>query len=377
MAAEKELKVKLTGDATQLGKESKKAVDSLNEVKNVAASLLSTFTGGFLGGGIMGAITTTITIVSDKLREARQLVLDADKADLRPKTLKGIRRAETVLDLGGSITSSIQSLRQARQDAEFGDPNAIAAFSKLGLSLKEIKDLKPDELFARVADVFKGRNLNRDARLGLASLIGKQAADDLTPYFAGGEDSQLRKEWGLNPQRRLNFWNLGGMSASSMSDVETRRKFRTDVEPLSMYGLGDEEKAARIAQETAQRREATARSLLTIEQQIAEVARTKAELESRRDAETNSVKRAKLDADVAGLEAESVRLGKEAALTGKTPAAATLQRFTSQADEFAQRGMFIGGQQRVPSILEKSFVELQTIVREIRETRKDNKQNFG
>lgn len=367
--ADKDIKVRITGDASQLGVESKKAVDAFNSIKASAMSMLAGFTGGLIGGGIAGSIQAVVGIVSDKIREARELIQQADKLDITAGTLRGVRKAERALDLGGSIVAAIEALRQARADAGRGEPNAVSAFSRLGVSLEEIDRLAPDKLFARIADVFKGQNAPLDRRQALAQLIGKSAADDLTPYFAGGGDSDIRRRFGLDPQLRLNFGDLGSVSRL-LRDPENRKRYRMEMEPLSMYGVGDEEKATRLARENDQRALAVRRSMLSIEEQIAAVTQQRTELERAAAQETNSVKREQIRADMIGLDAELVRLQQQ----GATRTPPKLQGFDrQQIDEFAQRGLFIGGAPRVQVVAEQQLDQLRQAVTEIRNLRNDQK----
>jgi len=372
--AEKDLKVRITGDASQLGGESKKAVDALNAVKGAAMSMLVGFTGGLLGGGIAGSIKAVVSVISDKIRETRELIQEADKLDISTGALKGARRAERTLNLDGTFVAAMEALRQGRSDAMRGEPNAVAAFKRLEISLAEIEKLAPDKLFARVADVFKGRTAPMDKRQALAMLVGKSAADDLTPYFAGGGESDIRRRFGMDPQLRLNFSDLRAMSRL-LSDPKERQRYRMEMEPLSMYGVGDEEKANRIARENEQRALAVKRASLSIEEQIAAVTKQRAALEKAAAEEANIVKKRQLEGDVIGMDAELVRLKQEAERRAKP--VARLDEVRIPADEFAQRGIFIGGTQRVPGLLQSQLVAQQAIERVLRDMSRDNERNWG
>lgn len=379
MAAEKELKVKLTGDSTQLGQESKKAVASLNEVKGAAQGLLASFTGGVLGGGVAGAVSAIVQAVAGQIVAARQLLRDARSADLDKRFLSGARFFGARINAPeNTVESAIANARQARSDAGAGDLDAIENFKRLGISLKEIEDLAPDKLFFRIGDAFAQLGLNKQTLAGGAAILGLQQTQALAPYLAGGASGSSEDRLNLEKLFRGDFSNWfmqgSGIYRGGIEDMLAGDRYKRNIEPITTVGIGDEERAERIRKEAANSVEATLRSQLSIEEQLLKIAEKRAELGKQIDAESNSVKRAKFLTEDASLFAQEVALAKE---SSRAPKAAALPGFKPEVDEFAQRGVFIGGQQRVPSILEKSLVELQAIVREVRETRKDNKQNFG
>ncbi|MBL9172840.1 MAG: hypothetical protein JNL10_04835 [Verrucomicrobiales bacterium] len=375
MANDKELKVRITGDSTQLGSESRKAVGSLNEVKAAAQGMLSSFTGGLIGGGIAGAVSAAVNLIAGQIREARQLLRDARSADLDPKFVSGARFfARTINAPENTIESAIQNARQARADAGAGDLDALENFRRLGISMAEIKDLAPDELFYRIADAFKKIGLGKQELAGAAGVLGRAQAQALVPYFAGGDpNKELRNGDEVVRGERLDFRKyLTGDFASKFlqnSDYADRmqvvlagQRYKRDIEPITMVGIGDEEKAARITKEAQDSVLATLRSQRTIEEQITEITQRRAELWKKMDSESNSVKKAKLLQEDADLFAKQAALKNEADKVAR-PAGLPLQSFTPPADEFAQRGIFIGGQQQVPSILQTQVLKLDQIIR--------------
>lgn len=379
MANDKELKIRITGDATQLGAESRKAVGLLNEVKGAANSLLSGFTGGLLGGGVAGAITAAVNLVAEQIRDARKLMAEARNMELSPGFLRGARSVSEYLTGQESvITSAIENATQTRANAVFGDPNAESSMARLGVGVRDIAGLSKEELFSTLVAAFRAGQDTRDRRAALADFFGENQVNQLLPYLVGKNGRQA--DFGaLIGNQSLPAWVPWLLQGAGLRELPSRGGFdsiyRGDVEPISRAGLGDENKAARLRSENDQRALAVKRAQLSVEEQIAAVAAQRAELEARMNAETDVVKKERLRSDLISLDAEKVRLGQEAARAVK-PATA-LQSFAPQADEFAQRGIYIGGQQRVPGILERQLVELQVLVREIRETRRDNKEAWG
>lgn len=375
MAGDKELKVKISGDASQLGAESRKAVGLLNEIKGAANSLISGFTGGLLGGGVAGGIAAAVNMVAEQIRDARRLMSEARNMEVSSGFLRGARAVSEYLTGQESvITSSIENATQTRSNAVFGDPNAEGSMTRLGVRVQDIAGLSKEELFSTLVAAFRSGPDTRDRRAALADFFGENQVNRLLPYLVGKGGKQVDFD-SLIKSQSLPSWMLGPLLRELPNRSGFDSVYRGDAEPISRAGLGDENRAARLRSENDQRALAVKRSQLSIEEQITAVAAQRAELEARMNAETDVVKKERLRSDLISLDAEKVRLDQESARAVRPSAAH--QSFTPQADEFAQRGMFIGGQQRVPGILERQLAELQAVVREIREGRRDNKDIWG
>jgi hypothetical protein len=370
MAGEKELKIKISGDASQLGRESKAAVAQLNDIKGAAQGLIAGFTGGLIGGGIGGVVSSVVTMIGDKIRDVRALMEEADKLNVDPGTAQGVRN---LTEAGGGlpVSDAIQAARRARSEALAGDPDYALAFERLGIALKSIEDMDPATLFYQIvtaAEKFDPAAKNAGEQFAALSRLmgGRGIAGDITAYARGG----LFREQGL-----FNGDSGGVLAAIIGASPQSRAKYKQDFELPGEFGVGDEKKAARLRADNDQRAAAVRRATLSVEEQILEVTAQRADLERQIAETTDVVKRERLRSDVISLDAEKVRLQQEAGRAGKPVAA--LQGFIPQADEFAQRGLFIGGQQRVPAILEQQLIEMRLVVRELTETRRDNQEHFG
>lgn len=360
--ADKELKIKITGDASQLGAESKKAVDAFNGIRASATSMLAAFTGGLIGGGIAGGIQAAVGLIGQRLREARELLEDADRLNVDAGTAQAVKNISTATG-GLPIAEAIQSARRARSEALAGDPEYVRAFERLGIVLGNIADMDPATLFYQIvnaAEQFDPAAHNaREQFAALTRLLGsRDLAGDITQFALGGlfRDQRLFSESGDI------FAGLVGRS------TEARAQLKKDFELPGQFGLGDENRAARIRQDNDQRELAIKRSTLSVEQQIAAVTAERAALEAQMASETDVVKRERLRSDILNLEAERVRLGQSDASAGRQQ---PLQSISVPSDEFAQRGLFIGGQQQVPGILQRQLEEARNVVREVRELRSD------
>jgi hypothetical protein len=366
---DKALKISIQGDATQLGAATRQAVGQLNDVKQAAMGLMAGFTGGLIGGGIAGAVTAVVGMVAQQIREARALVREAEALDISPGRTRAMQRAGNALaDDPSSITSAMTNARQARADALAGSPEAVRNFERLGIALEEIRNLKPDELFLRIAKAFSG-GITQDRRVGAAGVLGRSEADALVPFLGGGE-------------RRLDFevlfkqlgtgMGVGALLSKALGNPETRGQYKANLEPLSLFGVGDENRARRIREENDQRELANKRAVLSLEEQIKAVAEERAKLQAEMDRTSDSVRKERLRSDLISLDAESIRLNQELGRNANVaPSVSNTQR---DVDAYARVGLFVGGTRGV-SLQEQMVTRLAAIEQALRET-KSNQEGW-
>lgn len=375
MTRDKELKVRISGDASALGAESRKAVNALNEVKSAASGLLAAFTGGVIGGGIAGAITGVVNLVGEQIRSARQLVSEARIIDMTPQFLKGAKKLGDLLFSNASvIPTAIENATRVRSDAAAGGESANATLARLGIEFKAIAGLGKEELFETLIRAFREGPDTQVRRAALADVFGMGQANALLPFIVGKEGSQMDFNRHIRWRGEDPYTPGFGLDALRR-DLD--QQYRGRVEPISMAGVGNEETAARLRGQNDSRELELKRSTLEVEQQILQITEQRAKLEERMVAETDSVKRERLRAEIISLDAEMMRLQRDPGRDRSARRQSSLFASPVSADEFAQRGMFIGGQQRVPAILDKQLVELQTLVREMRETRNLQRETWA
>lgn len=377
MAGDKELKIKITGDATQLGAASQRAVASINQVKSSMTDLVGAFTGGLIGGGVTGVLSNLVSAIGNQISNARALAREARGLGVTDTFLKGSQTLGSILfDQKDLIPSAISEASQKRSDAVQGDQGALRALAALGLNPQGIAGLSKEELFNAIIRAFREGPDTNARRVAVADLFGDSNANKLLGYMVGGNKGQydlagLIQKLGNDPTIALPGFGFAREAIRRNLD----ENYRGSVEPISRAGIGNAKREEDLRRENDQRELHNARERMTIEERIASIAEERARLQEKMAAESNGETREKIRTDLLQLDAERIRLEKSPAQSGRT--ASALQSFAPQADEFAQRGIFIGGQQRVPAILERQLVELQVLVREIRETRRDNKEAWG
>jgi hypothetical protein len=272
---------------------------AIKEIKIATTGFLSGITGGIVGGGLgagiaaagLGAIGQMINVYKEYLRIGNE----ADKMDVSRTKFVGYMEAGGFIG-GGEvlIPNAINSARQARSDAAAGQPEALEAFRNLGLKLKDIEGLSPDRLFVKIADSFKdGDPTNTARRFAASKVLGREAADQLVPYFLGGSD----------PGRRINFDRIETISPI-IGDPEIRKKYRADVEPLSTYGFANEEQARKAQEQNLQRALLIARAQLSTEERTTLAVQERARLLKLIAGEGDPLKKQKLIGDALQVEAE-------------------------------------------------------------------------
>jgi hypothetical protein len=75
--------------------------------------------------------------------------------------------------------------------AQNGNADAVANFAKLGITLADLRNLKPDEIFAKIADAFSGFDDDANKAAGAFAFFGKNYQSVLPLLDEGGD--KLRK----------------------------------------------------------------------------------------------------------------------------------------------------------------------------------------
>lgn len=337
--ADKALKVSITGDASQLGAATKQAVGQLNELKAAGMALLSGFTGGIVGGGVIGAVSGVVNLIGGQIRAVRELMKDAESMNVDFNTAWGYRNITK--GTGLPIADAVQNTRRARAEALAGDPNFTEAFDQLGVDLQSIKDVNPGVLFNEVVKAMKALDpaatdfAEKFAAVGRI-LGSRKLAEDLTPFARGG----LFDEGRFYTQSGGIFADaLAGNGIFSLSNPMALQKWKKDFEPPGSYGIGDQQRAAKMDAEIRERVLALSRSQLSVEERITSLIEHRNYLEKTVSETKDVVKQRQIMARMLSLDEELAGLG----VAEKAPAVKAMASFRPDTDEFARRGLYIGG----------------------------------
>lgn len=135
-----------------------------------AATLVTT---GILG--LAAAISNKLgPMIHDTLDKLRNLSLQSKRLDLDPDRLQKFSEAMGLLGAqSGDAESSLQQLRQSIDSVLSGQaPEMAATFAAAGLSLQDLRDLKPDEIFLRIAEAANSAGEDIKTQQELLRVIG-------------------------------------------------------------------------------------------------------------------------------------------------------------------------------------------------------------
>jgi len=358
---DKDFKIRFSAqqDGT-FGRAVQETTDGLRSLKGEAASLASSFTGGVIGGGLVGFFTSLIDRIQSAVIETRELKKTADDLNISLGGARSIKALESGTGLSGVFTGSIQAARRARSDALAGDPETVKAFERLGISLREIKDLKPDDLFYRVASAFEQFDPKsagaRDRFFAGARIFGGSAnAEALIPYFSGGLLNE-RRFFGSSSRLFADF--VGG-------NPTTLARYKKDFEPFSEFGIDSASRAAKLAEQNRFRAAEIARSQLPVEQQINDVLAQRAQIERDLASAPSELRRQQLISRLLDADQSLASLrAKQAGSGAPEIKGAAIQR---NLDELSRAGFFTNGSPvALGNIQAAQLKELKAILDQLR-----------
>lgn len=124
-----------------------------------------------LAASITGKLGALLTETAGKLR---QLGLQAKRLDLEPDRLQRFNEAMGLLGAqSGDAENALQQLRQSIDQVISGQaPELATTFAKAGLSLQDLKRLKPDEIFLRIAEAANAAGDDIKTQQELLRIVG-------------------------------------------------------------------------------------------------------------------------------------------------------------------------------------------------------------
>lgn len=154
----------------------------------------------------------------------------ANNMGMAPSRLMAMQNAARLSGGSGeAVSSALQGLTQTRWEATHGfAPEAIVQFKALGISLRELQHLKPDEMFERVA---KRIRAIRDpaAKMIAATQVFGGAAQGLMPIL---QQTEAQYQANIKAAYRFGVMNRAGADAA-----DRLRQAQTGLE-LAVKGFG-------------------------------------------------------------------------------------------------------------------------------------------
>ena len=341
---EKDLKVRVSAKDDGFGATLRQTKADLDSILRLGGSISSTLTGGLLGGGVSGAVMTVIDKMIGLVRETAALVNIAQDLSISQKSARGI--SNQALYVGASsadIFGGIESSAQARADALAGDPSSVRAFERLGLTLKDIDGLAPDDLFFKIGEQLKGIKLDAERKLATDLILGG-SSKQLLPYLIKGTDFRPTKEDSLAGSF-LPAIMAGGLLWAKTFFLSQPNPFKADVDPVSTHSLEREAQTQKLRENNAFRQESIARSQLSMEEQVTDLVRQRLELNRQIEIESSNFKKEQLRGRLLDVEEEALRLRNTIEQArGKEGAKKSNNVLESRSlDELYRSGIFTGG----------------------------------
>ena len=365
----------LRGKDTSFGNTVKNAVKVVGELKSAGAQVLASFTGGLIGGGIAQSVLSTVNLIRDVIREARQLMVNAERLSVSRQQALGFANLETALDLPkdtfGNVAGAVEN---AVQEALQGNAEMGRQFGALGLDARQLEGLSKVEQMFRVLGAFRLAGSGPEQRFAARAIMGS-GAEALEPYALGGS-KQLDFQKTIEELSRLNqnallrglfgttsydpYTHMAYDRFKQLRDVEGRQSLRADLGGFSEFGLNRGRQLAKISEGLAGQARDVERASLTPEKQLNEVIRERAELFERirqaRDPEMLN----KLIGRELSLAMQQAQLEQQSG--GPATSVLGFKGISRDMDQMARAGFFRGGAPDIATdTMRKQLAEMQRI----------------
>lgn len=169
-----------------------RSVKGSRHQSQLLAGTLSKLKFAAIGAGSALAASFTVRGLAQRAQELDRIAKAVDKVGA---SVRGFRGLESAVILGGGDEGSLLSgmLRVRKLLGEDSD-----AFKQIGLDIRQLKRLKAEEVFLKIADAIEKMDVNK--RVSAASAIfGKGAGGKLLPTLMGGS-AAIRQEIAATPE---------------------------------------------------------------------------------------------------------------------------------------------------------------------------------
>ena len=165
---------------------------------NLAITGMATVTASLTAAayGLARGLQDAIARIDETADKAANYGVAADKLD---RLQKAAYLADAPIELMGTLLDKVQT---KASEAASGEQAAVQAFTQIGMSVKDVKDLAPDQLFERVA-VRIGELKPTDQIRSMKDLFGKSAgeAGNLIRNYRQFADEVDRAGLALTPEK--------------------------------------------------------------------------------------------------------------------------------------------------------------------------------
>jgi hypothetical protein len=363
--ADKSLTISIKGDSTSLGTATKKAAEDLNQLQSKAGQFAADF-GRELRKGLLGIAATLAAELTKAITENVQIRAKANVAGVSPDLIRGGRAAFGRLGVEGAFDSSLTAVGQAQAEAIAGDDKAREAFGRYGVDYSKDLETVFRQLLKNIQEL-------------------KPATEDANPLRALFGGSAQEALFAANNRAEGNLDRESGKAAffgyRFTSWAEAAREYVTGPDAHGPTGhflpqvTASAEAAEKLQLENRQQLLAVSRANLSVEQQIKEARDEQARLLKSTLTEADPAKRERIYGNAVQLEGKIQGLYKNRDQEADGRLNQALKSSRPEADEFAQRGLFIGGGGQ--SYAQQQIKELQSIRQELLTMNREQIKNWS
>ncbi len=363
---DKALTVQIKGDSTELGSAVKKATRDLDSLKEHARKVGVEF-GQALINGIKGLGLVLANEFRKAVEEGRQIQARASVSSVSPDLIRGGRAAFGRVGVENAFDSTLAAVGQARAEALAGEDRAVAAFGRYGVDFTQ----SLEAVFRQLAVNLRLLKAGVEDAAPLRLLLGAGAQEALYAF---------NNRAGLNLDRESGKLGFMGYRAGAWGDsVMEFLRGPTFSGPGGSFlptVTASEEAAEKLRLSNKQALLGIEREELSAQKRINAARQEQAKLLEAAATEADPLKQARLEQRAIQIEAEVRRLYQE------LPAQQAGRRdrvggAAYEADEFARRGLFVGGAGMQLSVLNQQLAKLDQAVSELRGMRDDNRLNWS
>lgn len=307
------------------------------DLSDITTQLASSVSGGLIGGGAVGTIMTVVDKVARLVSDTIRLAEAGRKISVPFQRIRGISNAAEAMGANpDSVFSAIGSLDQQRADALAGDPEAIRSFERLGIALKDIAGLKPDELFFRVGDAFRGE-LTPQRMISARQMLG---GEDLLPFLVRSGGQVFRPNQQEESAMQFIFTKLASGALRAYESFNNGSQFAASLDPVSTYQEERRTAASKLATQNRERAIDLVRSQLSIEQQLTLAVSERLKIERDLASVQDPVRRQRMVGRLLDLDATILGARNAQAAAQVPPNSAPWAR---NLDDLSRAGIFTGG----------------------------------
>ena len=309
----KELRFDIVGNADKFGEAAKKVESYISELKKQGLDVL---TAGVYTGGAAALASKTIDAIKAVVESIKGIIERAERLNISGSSAVRLQQIGSAVGIDvATLDAGVQQARVARSDALAGDDSAAKAFERLGISLEEIRDLKPDELFERILKTAESQTLDAERFFAYSKLISQNTAEAILPY-ARNPVASVNASRAIETIRSGQIGNTPGGMGKLLDNLswmgveplqllqQQMRSLRQPFEPFSPFGIAQRDQTEFMSEQNRQRMNLVSRSQLTTEERINEVVAERLRLVRLIEEEQDPLKRQKFIANSLNVEAE-------------------------------------------------------------------------